>query len=205
MFRKTSINSEEFIFYIDLVSDFMKKKPLIKGINTFIKEKEKFNSLTSYGIVMFQDKGGPITNYDEKDGEIVLDLINNSWERRETNQSFLENGLFEILSYIFKKSQRARKNYRVIIISDIPSSLSEEYHTALYDLLIKARRFDTFIDIIRVGDQKFYEDDVKLKVITSETHSGVFYCKDPKMFPNIVSSLVQSKTEFIIFQPEEDE
>jgi len=202
---KKSINSEEFIFYIDLVSEYLKKKPLIKGISTFIKEKEKFNSLSSYGLVMFQDKGGPITSYDEKDGEALLDLISDKWESRETNRSLLENGLFEILSYIFKKAQKDRKNYRVIIISDIPSSLSEEYHTALYDLLIKARRFDTFIDIIRVGDQKFYDDDVKLKVITSETHSGVFYCKDTKLFPNIISSLVQSKTEFIIFQPEEDD
>ena len=205
MFRKISINSEEFIFYIDLISEFLKKKILAKGINTFIKDKEKFNSLSSYGVVMFQEKGAPITVYDEKNGDIILNIVNDHWENRERKQSFLENGLFEILSYVFRKSQKARKNYRVIIISDTPSSLSEEYHSALYDLIIKARRFDTFIDVIRVGDQKFYDDDVKLKVISSETHSGVFYCNDTKLFPNILSSLVQSKTELTIMQPDEDD
>ncbi|MFX0059122.1 MAG: hypothetical protein ACFE85_05190 [Candidatus Hodarchaeota archaeon] len=205
MFRKTSINSEEFIFYIDLITDFLKKKPLMKGISGFIKEKEKYNSLSSYGILIFQDKGGPITTYDMKDTESILEIINDKWDTREIKQSYLENGLFEILSYVFRKSQKARKSYRVIIISDTPSKLSEDYHTALYDLLIKAKRFDTFIDILRVGDKKFYEDDVKLKVISSETHSGVFYCNDPKLFHNILGSLVQSKIEFNVIQTDQDD
>ncbi len=202
-FRKPSINSEEFIFYIDLVTDYLKKRTLLKGISSFIKEKNNFNILTSYGLVIFQENANPVTLYDEKDSDKILDQLNDKWDTRETNQSFLENGLFEILAYIFRKSQESRKNYRVIIISDVPSTLSEDYHNALYDLLVKARNFYAFIDIIRVGDRKFYEDDVKLKVISSETHSGVFYCKDPKVFPNILGSLVQNKTEFTVIQPSE--
>ncbi|MFW9936136.1 MAG: hypothetical protein ACFFD5_00660 [Candidatus Thorarchaeota archaeon] len=205
MFRKITINSEEFIFYVDLLTDFLKKKPLIKGISGFTKEKEKYNSLSSYGVLLFQEKGAPITVYDAKIIDPVIEVINDKWDEREIKQSYLENGLFEILSYVFRKSQKARKNYRIIIISDTPSKLSEDYHTALYDLLIKARRFDTFIDIIRIGDAKFYDDDVKLKVISSETHSGVFYCNDPKLFPNILISLVQSKTEFNVIQPDQDD
>jgi hypothetical protein len=201
VFGKPSINSEEFIFYIDLVSDFLKKKTLMKGLNTFIKEKSNFNTFTSYGLVIFQDDSSLITVYDEKDSDKLLDELDDKWETREKTNSFLENGLFEILAYIFRKSQESRKNYRVIIISDVPSSLSEEYHNALYDLLIKARNFYAFIDIIRVGDSKFYADDVKLKVISSETHSGVFYCTDPKVFPNILGSLVQNKTEYSVIQP----
>ena len=203
VFGKPSINSEEFIFYIDLVSDFLKKKTLIKGINAFIKERSNFNTFTSYGLVIFQDDSSLITVYDEKDPDKLLDELDDKWETREKNKSFLENGLFEILAYIFRKSQESRKNYRVIIISDVPSSLSEEYHNALYDLLIKARNFYAFIDIIRVGDSKFYEDDVKLKVISSETHSGVFYCNDPKVFANILGSLVQNKTEYTVIPPSE--
>jgi hypothetical protein len=202
--RKSSVNSEEFIFYIDLVSDFLKKKLLVKGISSFIKEKNDFNILTSYGLLIFQDDANPVTIYNEKDSDVILEQINDKWDSREKSQSFLENGLFEILAYIFRKSQESRKNYRVIIISDLPSNLSEDYHNALYDLLIKARNFYAFIDIIRVGDSKFYEDDVKLKVISSETHSGVFYCNDPKLFPNILGSLVQNKTEFNVIKPNEE-
>jgi len=201
LFKKPSINSEEFIFYIDLISDFLKKKILIKGLSSFIKEKNNFNILASYGLVIFQDNDNPFTLYDEKDTDKILDRLEDKWDTRETEHSFLENGIFEILAYIFRKSQESRKNYRVIIISDVPSNLSEDYHNALYDLLVKARDFYAFIDIIRVGDSKFYDDDVKLKVISSETHSGVFYCNNPKLFPNILGSLVQNKTEFTVIQP----
>ncbi|MFX0008714.1 MAG: hypothetical protein ACFE9R_00230 [Candidatus Hermodarchaeota archaeon] len=202
MFRRSTINSEEFIFYVDLEKHFLKKKILIKGISNFVKEKEKFNSSSSYGIILFQTKDNPTTTYDEVDSDVIIDIIEQKWEERETAKSYFENGLFEALSYIFRKSREARKNYRVIVITDTPSTLSEEYHNALYDLLIKARYFNTFIDIIRVGEAKFYEDDVKLKVVTSETHGGVFYCYEPKLFQDILLSLVQNKSEFTVINPD---
>jgi len=201
MFKKPSVNSEEFIFYIDLITDFVKKKNLIKSIGTFIKEKAKFKTISSYGLVIFQNDDNPVTLYDETDFEIFTDVVNEKWEKRETKRSLFENGLFEILAYIFRKSKEARKNYRVIIISDTASTLSEDYHNALYDLLIKAKKFNAFIDIIRIGKEKFYNDDVKLKVVTSETHGGVLYCNDVKSFLNILISLIQSKSEFNVVQP----
>ena len=200
-----AMNSEEFIFYIDVISDFLKKKSIMRAINSFIKEKDKFNVLSSYGIVIFQKDDNPINEYDIKDSEIVLNIIDESWETRETTQSYLENGLYEILAYIFRKSRESRKNYRVIIISDTPSKLSEDYYNALYDLLIKAKKFSAFIDIIRVGNKKFYEDDVKLKVISSETHGGMFYCQDEKLLQNILGSLVQNKKEFKVLKSDEIE
>ncbi|MBA7639071.1 hypothetical protein ES703_46728 [subsurface metagenome] len=201
--RSDSINSEEFIFYIDIISDFLKKKSLMKAINSFIKEKDKFNALSSYGVVIFQKNENPINEYDIKDSDIVLNAINDAWDTRETAQSYLENGLYEILAYIFRKSRESRKNYRVIIISDTPSKLSEDYYNALYDLLIKAKKFSAFIDIIRVGNEKFYEDDVKLKIISSETHGGMFYCQDEKLLQNILGSLVQNKKEFNVIKTDE--
>ncbi|MFX0041608.1 MAG: hypothetical protein ACFE8L_01735 [Candidatus Hodarchaeota archaeon] len=201
----TTINSEEFIFYIDLTTDFLKKKHLLKALGAFIKEKNKFNALSSYGIVFFQKDDNPITVYDLKETETVLNTINNAWDTREVEHSYLENGLYEILAYIFRRSQKIKKDYRVVIISDTPSTLSEEYHLALYDLLIKVKKFSAFIDIIRVGDKKFYNDDVKLKVISSETHGGTFYCSDEKLFQNILGSLVQSKKEFKIIHPDEED
>ena len=202
MFKKKSVNSEEFIFYIDLITDFLKRKNLVKSINTFMKEKAKFNTQTSYGLLLFQKDDNPVTLYDENDFESYEKILDEKWETRETERSLFENGLFEILAYIFRKSRDARKNYRVIIISDTPSTLSDDYHNALYDLLIKAKKFDAFIDIIRVGDQKFYDDDVKLKVVVSETHGGVLYCNEGKSFLNILTSLMQNRSEFNIVHPE---
>jgi hypothetical protein len=204
MLKKKSVNSEEFIFYIDLITDFLKKKNLIKSISTFMKEKAKFNTQTSYGLLVFQNDDNPVSFYDESDLESYEKILDEKWETRETERSLFENGLFEILAYIFRKSRDARKNYRVIIISDTPSTLSDDYHNALYDLLIKAKKFDTFIDIIRVGDQKFYNDDVKLKVVTSETHGGVLYCNEGKSFLNMLTSFTQSRSEFTVVLPESD-
>jgi len=202
MFKKALVNSEEFIFYIDLITDFVKKKNLIKNLGTFIKEKAKFHTQSSYGLLIFQNNDNPVTLYDEVDFKILTDIVNEKWETREKKRSLFENGLFEILAYIFRKSKESRKNYRVIIISDTASTLSEDYHNALYDLLIKAKKFNTFIDIIRIGGEKFYNDDVKLKVVTSETHGGVLYCNNVKSFLNILMSLVQSKSEFNVVHPE---
>ena len=202
MLKKKSVNSEEFIFYIDLITDFLKKKNLIKSISTFIKEKAKFNTQTSYGLLLFQKEDNPVTIYDEANFESYDKILDEKWDTRETERSLFENGLFEILAYIFRKSREARKNYRVIIISDTPSTLIDDYHDALYDLLIKAKKFDAFIDIIRIGDQKFYSDDVKLKVVTSETHGGVLYCNDGKSFLNVLTSMVQSRSEFSVVLPE---
>ncbi|MHA1914770.1 MAG: hypothetical protein ACW990_17970 [Promethearchaeota archaeon] len=199
------INSEEFIFYIDLTTNFLKKKSVVKAISSFMKEKEKFNALSSYGLVIFQSEDNPISEYDIKDSEAVLTAINKAWETREVNQSYLENGLYEILAYIFRKSRDSRKNYRVIIISDAPSKLEEDYYNALYDLLLKAKKFSAFIDIIRVGEEKFYDDDVKLKVISSETYGGMFYCQDEKLLQNILGSLVQTKKEFKVLNTEDQD
>ncbi len=198
--RSDAINIEEFIFYLDLVSDFLKKKSVIKAITAFIKEKGKHNALASYGVVIFQRDENPINLYDLKDADSVTEVINKAWSNKESDKSYLENGLYEILAYIFRKSRTKRKNYRVIIISDTPSKLSADYYNALYDLLIKAKKFSTFIDIIRVGEEKFYEDDVKLKVISSETHGGTFYCPNEKLLQNILGSLVQNKNEFKVIK-----
>lgn len=203
--KNFSLLNEEFIFYIDLVSNFIKKKTVMKVISAFIKEKDKFNPLTSYGIVLFQKDENPINIYDLKESEGILKTIDEAWETRENERSYLENGLYEILAYIFRKSRETRKNYRVIIISDTPSKLSEDYYNALYDLLIKAKKFSAFIDIIRVGEEKFYEDDVKLKVISSETHGGTFYCPNEKLLQNIIGSLIQNKSEFKVIKTDESE
>ncbi len=201
--RTDKINSEEFIFYLDLTTNFLKKKSVMKAISSFIKEKEKFNALSSYGVVFFQKDENPVNEYNLKDSDSILNIIDDAWEKREIEKSYLENGLYEILAYIFRKSRESRKNYRIIIVSDAPSKLSDDYYNALYDLLIKAKKFSTYIDIIRVGDEQFYEDEVKLKVISSEVCGGMFYCQNEKLLQNILGSLVQNKSEFKVLKTEE--
>ncbi|MBD3193413.1 MAG: hypothetical protein GF317_00035 [Candidatus Lokiarchaeota archaeon] len=192
--------SEEIIFFIDLSTDFLKRKTLIKALESFVKEKEKVSGNSKYGLVFFKE-GKDIFSIYQKDPEFIIDLIDDSWDERDINNSYFENGLYEILARVFKKSRTINKTYRIVVLSDTVSSLSEEYHTALYNLVIKAKNFSTFIDIIRIGEKKFYEDDVRLKIITSETYGGTLYCKNAKQLDTYLNSLVKSKDDYNIIQP----
>ncbi len=196
--------SEEFILFIDLATDYIDKKFLIKEIKSFIENKNKYGNDSSFGIVIFQEKENPITLYDSKDIDSIIKIIEERWDKRPKSQSYIENGLFEILSYIFRKSTDINRIYRIIIFSDTPSNRSDEYHQAVYDLIIKSKKFSTFIDIIRVGEAEHYDDDVKIKVITSTTFGGTFYC-DKNSFNYVLSSLVKSKQEFNVIQVEKEE
>lgn len=196
--------SEEFILFIDLATDYIDNKFLIKEIKSFIENKNKYGNDSSFGIVIFQEKENPITLYDSKDIDSIIRIIEERWDKRPKSQSYIENGLFEILSYIFRKSTDINRIYRIIIFSDTPSNRSDEYHQAVYDLIIKSKKFSTFIDIIRVGEAEHYDDDVKIKVITSTTFGGTFYC-DKKSFNYVLSSLVKSKQEFNVIKVEKEE
>jgi hypothetical protein len=195
----SAIKVEEVIFYIDLLTDFIKKKHLIKGLKSFIEEKTKFNIPSFYGIVMFQGKQNPVNVYNKKDFDSIESVLDDSWDTRETGKSFFENGVFEILSYIFGQAKTGKnRNYRIIILSDTPSLRSEDYSTAVYDLIVKSKSFSTSIDVIRVGRELNYPDEVKLKVITSETKGGAFYCSDYKHFLDVLGSLVKNRQELNI-------
>jgi len=196
--------AEEIIFYLDLSSNFLKKKNVLKGIKEFIEEKNKYkiSSPSKYGVVLFQADDNPINVYGKDTAEPLLEIVENSWDSREKERSYLENGLFEIFSYIFWKSRTLKKYFRVIIITDKPSELPESYFNVVYALIVKAKKFSTFINIIRVGKEAEYSDTVKLKIISSETQGGVFYCSDDKHFLSVLTSLVKNKEEFNIIKEE---
>ena len=194
-----SIISEEIIFYIDLATEYINKETLVNEINSFIQEKSKISNLTTFGIVIFQEEDNPITSYDQNKSKSITDIIEKHWDSRPKDSSYLENGLFEILSYIFRKARKENKIYRIIVISDTPSRRSEEYHQAVYDLIIKSKNFSTIVDIVRVGDTEYHDDDIKLKVLSSETHGGTFYCQ-LKQFNDVIGSLIKNKHEFNIIQ-----
>ncbi len=192
---KSTASNEEVVFYIDLSTDFIKEKRVRKAIEDFIDEYNEMDKEASYGLALFKKNKDIFSIFDEGE-ETIIDTISEVWDEREEGANYFENGLYYILAYIFQKSRSEPKIYRIIVLSDRPSEQSEDYHTALYDLILKSKTFNTFIDIIRIGDKKFYPDDVKLRIIASETFGGVLYCRNSKELSTYLNSLTKSREEY---------
>jgi hypothetical protein len=186
---------EDVFFYLDLTKDFLKVKEVIKAVKYYIAEKNKINIKGHYGLLIFQEEGNPIFITGKKDSDIIENTIQENWKTRPKKQSFFENGLFYIFSYIAETIKKKSKYNRIIIITDTPSDLSDDYTEALFNLVSKIKVFPTFIDIIRVSEkeERFFKDDVKLNILTSDTKGGIFYIYDKKDFIPTIKKLVKSK------------
>ncbi len=198
---------EDVFFYLDLTKDLLKKKDIIKFLKQYIQEKNKINIKGHYGILIFQeDEEHPIFIKDKKDSEIILKAIEENWQNR-LKKSLLESGLFYICSYIAETIRKKSKFNRIIIITDTPSDLAEDYKEALMDLVSKIKIFPTFIDIIRVAEpgQRFFKDDVKLNILASDTKGGMFYTQNKKQFQDIIGKLVKNKQLVSTFTDKPDE
>ena len=197
---------EDIYFYLDLTKEFLKKKEIIKSVKHYIEEKNKVNIKGHYSLLIFQDEGNPVFINNKKDSEIIAKSIEENWKTRPKGQSYFENGLFYIFSYIAETVRKKSKYNRIIIITDTPSDLSEDYQEALFNLVSKIKNFPTFIDIIRVSDmsERFFSDDVKLNMLASDTKGGIFYTKDRKEFSDTIKKLVKTKQYVSTFadQPE---
>ncbi|TKJ25069.1 MAG: hypothetical protein CEE42_08530 [Promethearchaeota archaeon Loki_b31] len=186
---------EDVFFYLDLTKDFLKVKEVIKAVKYYITEKNKINIKGYYGLLIFQEKGNPIFITGKKDSDIIENAIQENWKTRPKKQSFFENGLFYIFSYIAETIKKKSKYNRIIIITDTPSDLSDDYTEALFNLVSKIKVFPTFVDIIRVSEkeERFFKDDVKLNILASDTKGGIFYISDKKDFIPTIKRLVKSK------------
>jgi len=187
--------TEDTYFYLDLTKDFLKKKEIIKSIKYYIEEKNKINIKGHYSLLIFQEEGNPIFINDKKDSEIIAKSIEENWKTRPKEQSYFENGLFYIFSYIAETVRKKSKFNRIIIITDTPSDLSGDYQDALFNLVSKIKNFPTFIDIVRVSgiNERFFSDDVKLNLLAADTKGSIFYIKDRKEFSEIIKKLVKTK------------
>ncbi len=187
--------NEDIYFYLDLTKEILKKKEIIKTIKYYVEEKNKTNLKGRYSLLIFQEEGNPIFITDKKDSGIIANSIEENWKNRPKEQSFFENGLFYIFSYIAETVRKKSKFNRIIVITDTPSDLSDDYQEALFNLVSKIKNFPTFIDIIRVSreDQRFFSDDVKLNMLASDTKGGIFYIKDKKEITDTIKKLVKSK------------
>ncbi|MFX1260401.1 MAG: hypothetical protein ACFFAN_21335 [Promethearchaeota archaeon] len=203
-----SASYEDVFFYLDLIKDTLKKKDIIKVLKLYIEEKNKINIKGHYGVLIFQEKGDPIFITDKKDSNIISKIVNENWQYRPKIKSYFENGLFYIFSYIAETVRKKSKFNRIIVITDTPSDLNENYQEALFNLVSKIKFFPTFIDIIRVladKETRFFKDDVKLNILASETKGGIFYVQDKKQFLNVIKKLVKNKQFISMFADRPDE
>ncbi len=190
-----SNNIEDVIFYLDLTKEVIPKKYIKKAIEFYIQEKNKSKNQGNYGLLLFQKEGNPIFITNKRDTEVILNAIDENWKTRPEKQSFFENGLFYIFSYIAETVREKSKFNRVIIITDTPSDLNEEYGEALFNLVSKICMFPTFVDIIRISEkgQRFFKDDVKLNMLASDTKGSIFYLNDKNEFLTVIKKLVKDK------------
>jgi len=198
---------EDVYIYLDLTKDILKKKDIIKNLKYYIDEKNKVNLKGHYSILIFQEEGNPVFITDKKDAEIIAKSIDENWKTRPRESSFFENGLFYIFSYIAETVRKKSKNNRVIVITDTPSDLNDDYQEALFNLVGKIKHFPTFIDIIRIADkgERFFKDDVKLNILASDTKGGHFLINNKKEFFDIFTKLVKNKQLSTIFADKPDQ
>ncbi|MCJ7647713.1 MAG: hypothetical protein MUP85_03780, partial [Candidatus Lokiarchaeota archaeon] len=192
---------EDVFIYLDLTKEILKKKDIIKTIRHYITEKNKVNLKGHYGLLIFQEEGNPVFITNKKDSNIIINAIEENWKSRPKNQSFFENGLFYVFSYLTEKIRKKSKTYRIIIITDTPSDLSEDYTDVLFNLVSIIKNFPTYIDIIRIslGESRFFKDDVKLNVLASDTKGSIFYVNDKKDFFKTMDKLIKMKQLVSIF------
>ncbi|MFO8017641.1 MAG: hypothetical protein R6U96_03340 [Promethearchaeia archaeon] len=198
---------EDIFFYIDISKKLLKRRYITKAIKFYIENKRKVNQKGRYGALLFQEEGNPVFITDKKDSEVIIDAIKENWKNRPKKKSHFENGLFYIFSYISETVRKKPKFYRIIVITDTPSDLSEEYQDALFNLISKIKIFPTFIDIIRVEEEgkRFFKDDVKLNVLVDETNGEIFYVHDKDEFRDVIKKLVKNKQLVRRFQDKGNE
>ncbi len=191
----SQIKQESIIIYLDLSSKktILSRKDLSKSISSFLTEKLTKNSKTTFSIFYYKEDDTPFLSDEMQDIKELTNIIQNDWKNRQIAESNFENGLFYCLSFLAGKAVESEGTFRVICISDLPSKKSAEYAEALMGLVERVRVFPTFIDIIRVGKEDMYPDDVKLRIVATLTSGGLFYVSGPKDFKVTFMGLAKNK------------
>jgi hypothetical protein len=184
---------ENIIIYLDLIGENINKKDLTKSLDFFMKEKLKKNPRSVFSLFYFTETDEPYNSPDFSDSKEIIKILDQNWKRREQKESNFENGLFYCISTFAPRVSKSDANYRILVISDLPSNKNSEYVEALMSLVETVRTFPTFIDIIRIGHQRLYKDDVKLRIISTISAGGLFYCENAKQLQDTLSGLVKNK------------
>jgi len=188
---------ENTIFYFDLsTKNVVSKKTIVKQVNKYIKVKEKESPESNWGTVVFQ-RGEDNPEFHDtlaEDEEELEPFLQDNLKFTDKAHP-IEQGLMLASTYLVEAYRNGGSHVlRVIVISDGPSEDSNrDLVNALIDLLDNIKYF-MFIDIIRVGDQRVYPDDVKLKMITDTTRGNVYYAASDESFKNIMDLIGQEKS-----------
>jgi hypothetical protein len=184
---------ESIIIYLDVFGKILSKKDIIKTIESFMGEKQKKNPNTGFTIYFFKENSEPFVSNEFVTSKELEQIIENDWKTHDTSASNFENGLFFCLSILVSKAVKGEGVFRVVVVSDSPSKKSAEYAEALMELVETIRTFPTFIDIIRIGKEEIYKDDVKLRLITTLTGGALLYAQDSKSFKSSMEGLAKNK------------
>jgi rubrerythrin len=184
---------ESIIFYLDIFGKLLSKRNIVKNLEMYAKEKLAKNPLSEFSVFYYKEHAEPFLSNDNTDIEEISKVIEEDWKHRDKQESHFENGLFFCLSALAAKAVKKEGTYRIIVITDLPSNKGSDYTEALMGLVETVRSFPTFIDIIRVGTEHMYPDDVKLRIISTLTSGAVFYTADAKQFKNVLEGLVRNK------------
>jgi len=184
---------EKIIIYLDLSSKVISKKDLIKNLINFAKAKLETNPHHSFNIFFFKEGGEPKIHENLTEIKTLKSVLEEAWDSRTQEGNYFENGLFFCLSGIASSFLEQAITFRILVISDLPSVKNSEYMEALMNLVETVRTFPTFIDIIRIGNQRIYADDVKLRVISTLTNGGLFYIETGKEMQDALEGLIKNK------------
>ena len=184
---------ESIIIYLDVFGKILSKKDIIKTIESFMGEKQKKNPNTGFTIYFFKENSEPFVSNEFVTSKELEQIIENDWKTHDMTSSNFENGLFFCLSILVSKAVKGEGVFRVVVVSDSPSKKSAEYAEALMELVETIRTFPTFVDIIRIGKEEIYKDDVKLRLITTLTGGALLYAQDSKSFKSSMEGLAKNK------------
>lgn len=191
--KSTKIIREKIIIYLDLSSKIITKKDLLKNIDLFVKAKFESNPHHDFSIFYFKEGGEPVIQDGLISPKTIKKAIEIAYNERSTTLNYFENGLFFCLSGIASSFLAQAITFRIMVFSDLPSEKNTQYMEALMNLVETVRTFPTFIDIIRIGEERLYSDDVKLRIITTLTNGGLFYINSAKNLREALAGLIHNK------------
>ncbi len=191
--------AEDVIFYFDLgTRGVVYKKSIVKQVQRFIKTKEKEHPESNWGIVAFtHEEDNPRFHEGLAKDEEELEPFLKDNLKFVTKAHPLEQGLMLASTYLVDAYRTTRNHaLRMIVISDGPTEGSNaDLVNALMDLLDTIKHFPVYIDIIRVGDERVYPDDVKLRMIAEMANGKVYYAVKDESFKDIMEILVSGTPE----------
>lgn len=168
-------NRKEIILYLDLFKANLKKTLLIRAIIEYYRQiKRKFPDIALHLFFYTKTNDPFLTNEITTSAELAQ-IIDKFLHLRDQTYSNLENGLIYCLSYFATHTSNPPEEYKLIVLSDLPSLWGDEIKEVVFQVLEQIKQVKYSIDIIRFGAKENFPDNEKLKQITSITGGCLEY------------------------------